>query len=136
MLACLPARLQRLAVLCGLALAASTAAAAATAPITSDQFAPGWQDAARPLFFHGPAWRSGTGNVWQVEPALAAGQYVLIERHGDKAEVVPGHQFHVDSDPNAKIELFVEAGYNDLASLPVKYLPTPGAAAPASTTAP
>ena len=101
-------------------LAAMSAVAAAT-PITSDQFAPGWQAHAQALIPMGPA-RSGDRDKWRVPGILSRGDYVLIKRVGDKAELI-GYRFSV-SGGNVEQTLFVWPGQGDVQALPVEDVPT------------
>ena len=104
-----------------LALLAATSACASTTPVTSDQFAPGWQAHARPLINMGVA-RVPDRTKWYVPAMLPRGDYVLVQRHGDKAEVINGYQFTVRPG-NADMYLFLTPGYGDVEALPVAYLP-------------
>jgi hypothetical protein len=110
-----------LATLAAIALLLAMSAAAAAEPITSDQFAPGWQDDARPLFMAG--FQRGTGrDKWYVPAILPRGDYVLIKRTGDKAELID-HRFSVTSD-NAKQYVFLEPGAGNVEAIPVRDVPS------------
>ena len=112
-----------LATLAAVALLVAMSAAAASEPVTSDRFAPGWQHDARPLFKVGI--QRGTGrDKWYVPAILPRGDYVLIKRVGDdKAELVD-YRFSVTSD-TAKQYVFLEPGVTgDIQAMPVRDLPS------------
>ena len=106
--------------LAAVVLLGAMSAVAASAPITSEQFAPGWQAHARSLINMGPT--SAARNKWYVPAILPRGDYVLIKRTGDTAELIDGNRFSVTSD-NAKQYLFIEPGAGDVQALPVADLP-------------
>ncbi len=103
-------------------LTAATACAAPTPPVTSDQFLPGWQAHAKPLFNMGPS-RDPVRNRWYVSPMLPAGQYLVVQREGAAAKVVDGYRFEVQPGAIADIYLFIESGYHDLEAVPVADVP-------------
>ena len=105
-----------------LSLLAAMSAAAASTPITSDQFAPGWQAHARPLINLGPT-RLADRDKYYVPGILARGDYVLVKRTGDKAELLEGHRFSVTSG-NERQYLFLSPGQGDVQALPVEDVPT------------
>ena len=104
-----------------LALLAVMSAAAASEPITSDQFAPGWQKDARPLINMGFS-RRGNRDRYYVPQILPRGDYVLIKRTGDKAEVIDGSRFQVTTDM-AKQYIFVDQGGGDVEAIPIEDVP-------------
>ena len=111
------------------ALLAATSAAAAAEPITSDQFAPGWQEHARPLFYGGMTREAGRDKLL-VPGILPTGEYVLIKRNGDKAELL-GQRITVHSGFE-KQYVFVDSGNSsNVEALPIADVPslkpTPGA---------
>ena len=110
-----------LGTLAAVALLAATSAAAASTPITSDQFAPGWQAHAKPLIPMGPT-RGLDRDKWRVPGILSRGDYVVVKRTGDKAELL-GYRFSVTSD-NAEQFLFLWPGQGDVEALPVADVPT------------
>ena len=111
-----------LAALAARALLVAMSAAAAAEPVTSDQFAPGWQADAKPLYFVGMQPQTGRDKYY-VPAILPRGEYVLIKRTGDKAELLD-HRFTVTSD-NAKQYLFLEPGYaGSVEAVPVRDVPT------------
>jgi len=119
---------RRLAASTFVAAALSTSAAAALAatgaavPITSDQFAPGWQSRAVHLFNEGPGIGPATTN-WFV-PALAPrGRYVLIDRKGDQAELIEGYRFEVDGNPTREIHMMLPPVYRDVQAIPLQDVP-------------
>jgi opacity protein-like surface antigen len=120
-----------LAALAAMALLVALSAAAAAEPVTSDQFAPGWQADARPLYLVGMQSRTGRDKYY-VPAILPRGEYVLIRRTGDKAELMD-YRFSVTSD-NAKQYLFLDPGYaGSVEAVPLRDVPSlrprPGAAA-------
>jgi len=120
-----------LAALAAMALLVAMSAAAAAEPVTSDQFAPGWQADAKPLYFVGMQPQTGRDKYY-VPAILPRGDYVLIRRTGDKAEVI-NYRFSVPSG-NVKQYLFVEPGIDgSVEAVPLRDVPglkpEPGAAA-------
>ncbi len=103
-----------------LALLAAMSAAAASTPITSDQFAPGWQAHARALIPLGPT-RIVDRDKYRVPGILPRGDYVVVKRTGDKAEVL-GYRFTVTS-ANVEQYLFLWPGQGDVEALPVEDVP-------------
>jgi hypothetical protein len=113
-------------------LAATSAAAASSAPITSDQFAAGWQGHATSLINMGimPA---TARTKWYVPAILRSGDYVLVNRTGDKAELIDGgYRFTVRSSGTNDVYLFLAPAYDDVQALPVADVPTLNAPTPAS----
>jgi hypothetical protein len=111
-----------LGTLAALALLAATSAAAASAPVTSDQFAPGWQTHAHALIFMGQA-RTVDRDKWYVPGILPRGEYVLVKRVGDKAELIDGYRFNVTS---ARVDqyLYLMPGQGEVQALPVADVPS------------
>ena len=109
-----------LGTLAALALLAASSAAAASTPVTSDQFAPGWQAHAQSLIPMGPT-RVVDRDKWRVPNNLPRGDYVLVKRTGDKAELI-GYRFSVTS-ANADQYLYVSPGQGDVQALPVEDVP-------------
>ncbi len=110
-----------LGTLAALALLAAMSAVAASEPITSDQFAPGWQAHARSLIPLGPA-RLVDRDKWYVPDILPRGNYVLVARTGDKAELINGYRFTVGFG-NVDQYLFLTPGYGDVQALPIDDVP-------------
>ena len=104
-----------------IALLAAMSAAAAAEPVTSDQFTPGWQSHARPLINMGFS-RLGDRNKYYVPAMLPRGDYVVIARSGDKAEVVDGYRFTVRSG-NADQYIYLTPGYTDVQAVPIDDIP-------------
>jgi hypothetical protein len=113
-----------LGTLAAVVLLAATSAAASSAPVTSDQFAPGWQAHAKPLMHMGT--RVVGRAKWYVPPMLPRGDYVLVQRDGDKAEVIDGYRFTVKGG-NADLYMYLTTDYSNVESLPVADLPAPTA---------
>ena len=110
--------------LIGAALAGAAAVAlAAAGAVTSDEFAPGWQGQSRALINSGPSRLDLAKTSWYVPGITGPGRYVLIERHGDKAELIDGYQFTVQSARNSEIHMILPAHYGNVEALPVKYVP-------------
>ena len=101
--------------------AMSAAAAAASEPVTSDSFAPGWQAHARPLINMGFSHR-GDRDRYYVPGILPRGDYVLVRRTGDKAELIEGYRFQVTSN-NAKQYIFLTPGYGEVEAVPIDDVP-------------
>ena len=104
-----------------IALLAAMSAAAAAEPLTSDQFAPGWQSRAQPLFNMGYS-RFGDRTKYYVPSVLPRGDYVLVGRSGDKDEVIDGYRFTVRPGNNDQY-IFLMPGYADVRALPVDDVP-------------
>ncbi len=103
-------------------MTAATAAAAAQPPVTSDSFAADWQSHAKGLIYIGSVGAGGQQS-WLVPPILRKGHYVVINRDGDKAELLQGYQFEVPSDGNLRIKLWLPTGYSNLEALPASDVP-------------
>ena len=110
-----------LGTLAALVLLSATSAAAASTPVTSDQFAPGWQAHARALIPLGPTRVTGR-DKYRVPGILPRGDYVVVKRTGDKAELL-GYRFTVTS-ANTDQYLFLWPGQGDVEALPVEDVPT------------
>ena len=110
-----------LGTLAALALLAAASAAASSTPITSDQFAPGWQAHARSLIPMGST-RLVDRDKWYVPAILPRGNYVLVTRTGDKAELIDGYRFTVGFG-NVDQYLFLTPGYSDVQALPIDDVP-------------
>jgi hypothetical protein len=89
--------------------------------VTDQQFAAGWQENARPLYNRGPGIAPGT-NKWWVPSLLPKGNYVLINRVGNGAELIDGFGFEVTSSVTREIYLMVPIGYNDVEAMDEKYV--------------
>ena len=109
-----------LAALAAMALLVAMSAAASE-PITSDKFAPGWQSDAHPLYRVGVQTMTGRDKYY-VPAILPRGDYVLISRNGDKAQVID-YRFTVPSG-NVKQYLFVEPGIEgSVEAVPLRDVP-------------
>ena len=118
--------------LAALALLAAMSAVAASTPVTSDQFAPGWQEHARPLINMGNA-HMVDRDKWYVPALLPRGEYVLVQRNGDKAEVIDGYRFTVKGFVDQY--LFLTPGYGHVEALPIADVPPLKAASPSGAAA-
>ena len=105
------------------ALACAAAAAPAATGLDSDQFAPGWQAHTRSLINAGPDPLYLAKTSWHVPGITPPGRYVLIERHGERAEVIQGYEFKVERARNSEIRMLLPAGYGDVEALPVEDVP-------------
>jgi len=111
-----------LAALAAMALLVAMSAAAASEPVTSEQFAPGWQAHARPLYRVGMQHMTGRDKYY-VPSILPRGDYVLIKRIGDKA-VLLDYRFSVTSE-NAEQYLFLDPVLGgDIEAVPVRDVPS------------
>ena len=111
-----------LGTLAALALLAATSAAAASTPLTSEQFAPGWQAHAKPLIHMGMS-RLVDKDKWYVPAILPRGEYVLVKREGDKAEVIDGYRFTVKAG-NSDQYMYLTPGYGEVEAVPIADIPT------------
>ena len=111
-----------LGTLAALALLAATSAAAASTPRTSDQFTPGWQAHAKPLIRMGMSRIIGR-DKWYVPAILPRGEYVLVKREGDKAEVIEGYRFTVKPG-NSDLYMYLTPGYGEVEAVPIADIPT------------
>ena len=111
-----------LGTLAALILLAAMSAVAASTPVTSDQFAPGWQQHARPLINMGFAHRVDKDR-WYVPAILPRGEYVLVRRNGDQAELIDGVRFTVRGNIE-KQYLFLAPGAGDVEAIPVEDVPS------------
>ena len=110
------------------ALAASLSACAGapqqTGPVKKIEFAAGWSEHAKPLFFHGMG-RDPGYTIWQVPNNLPRGTYRVIERKsgpaGEMAELLDGQRFEVDA-VNKDIFLNIETGHAHPEALDEKYI--------------
>jgi len=103
-------------------LLAAASAVAASEPVASDQFTPGWQAHARPLFNLGPAMRVPGRDRYEMPGILATGDYVLVRRKGDKAELINTSIITVRGG-NEKQYIFLDAGIGQVEALPVADVP-------------
>jgi hypothetical protein len=109
-------------------LAGGSLALAAQQPVTSEQFAPGWQQQARSLINRGP--RPGTPldrvgmNNWYVPANLPRGHYLVVERRRDGvAEVIDGYQFEITADPVRDVHILLPLRYSDVMAIPSALVP-------------
>lgn len=104
-------------------LGAAAAMAAAT-PITSDQFAPGWQAHAQGLINRGASALDLSKTRWYVPANTPPGEYVLVERRGDTAEVIDGYRFKVTrGDVAREINMIVPQSYGNVEAVPLADVP-------------
>ena len=103
-------------------------ALASPGPITSEQFAPEWQQHTRSLINRGPLPgtpldRAGS-NTWYVPANLPRGHYLVVERRDNgAAELIDGYQFDVTSDPVRDIHLVLPLRYGDVQAIPAEFVP-------------
>ena len=105
-----------------IALLAAMSAVAAAEPVTSDQFTPGWQAHSRPLINMGFS-RQGDRQRYYVPAILPRGDYVLVTRTGDKAEVIDGYRFTVKAGTEDQY-IFVTPGYSNVEAVPLDDVPS------------
>jgi len=119
------ARIACAAALAAAGLASAPAVFAAADPVTSEHFAPGWQAESKALINRGPATRNGRPGtvVWKVPANLARGHYLVINRQGDKAEVINGYSFDITSTAYRDINVTVPSGYGYVEALPERFVP-------------
>jgi hypothetical protein len=103
-------------------LLVAASAVAASEPLTSDQFAPGWQAHARPLFNLGPAMRVPGRDRYMMPGILPNGDYVLVRRQGDKAEVLDTGVVTMHGGIE-KQYVFLDAGVGEVEALPLADVP-------------
>ena len=101
---------------------AAMSAVAASTPVTSAQFAPGWQAHAKPLINMGFSTLPNR-DKWYVPPTLARGDYVLVQRSGDTAEIIQGYRFTV-SDGTSDQYIFLAPGLGEVEAIPVSDVPS------------
>ena len=82
------------------------------------------------MFFHGFT-ASGGRDRYEVPGILAAGEYVLVSRKGDKAQVIGGQRITVPGG-NVRQFVFLDSGLGDVQILPVADVPTLDAKKPAA----
>ena len=104
-------------------LLAAASAVAAAEPITSDQFAPGWQAHAKPLFFLGPSVHMAGRDRYEMPGILPSGNYVLVQRKGDKAQLLNTSIITVHGG-NERQYVFLDTGGERVEALPVADVPT------------
>jgi len=104
-------------------LLAAASAVAAAEPVTSDQFAPGWQAHARPLFNLGPSMHMAGRDRYEMPGILASGDYVLVQRKGDKVTLVNTGIVTVHGG-NERQYVFLDVGSAEVEALPVADVPT------------
>jgi hypothetical protein len=106
-------------------LAAGSAAFAAADPIGSEHFVAGWQSQTHAMINRGVTTAPGRApmTVWYVPPNLPRGHYLVINRTGDKAEVINGYAFDIDSDSYRDINVFLPQGYGYVEALPDRFVP-------------
>lgn len=112
------------------ALLAAASAVAAAEPITSDQFAPGWQAHAKPLFYQGMAAAAGR-DKYEMPGILPTGEYVLVARKGDKTQLVDRQRITVRSGFERQF-VFLDPGLGEVLAVPVADVPTLDARRPAA----
>lgn len=104
------------------ALLSAMHAVAAAEPVGSDQFAPGWEAHAKPLYLQGPMSMSGR-DEWYLPSVLPKGEYVLVHRRGDKVELVQGVRIQVNPG-NVDQYVFLDPGMGDVEALPLADVPS------------
>jgi hypothetical protein len=115
-------------VLAAASLMGGALALASPGPITSEQFAPEWQQHTRSLINRGPL--PGTPidrigmNTWYVPSNLPRGHYLVVQRRDDGvAELIDGYQFEVTADPMRDIHVFLPLRYTNVQAIPAEFVP-------------
>jgi hypothetical protein len=98
-----------------------TTAAAAAEPVTSDRFAPGWQDKSQSLYLRGRT-RDGR-DAWALPDRLPRGHYVLVGKEDGRVVVLQGSGFDIDTIGNVKRTMFVRGGVTDVMAVPADMVP-------------
>jgi len=113
------------AALAAAGLASVPAVLAAGDPVSSEHFAPGWQSETTPLINRGIATRNGRPGtvVWKVPANLPRGHYLVINRTGDRAEVINGYAFDITSTAYRDINVTIPTGYGYVEALPERFVP-------------
>lgn len=93
-------------------------------------FAAGWQEHSRPLYYLGPGPTAGS-TVWMVSGLTPRGSYQVISRQGDRARLVEGHRFEVDSTVNKEVRLILPSGVTGVEALDERYVLSRAPAKPA-----
>ena len=106
-----------------IALLVAASAVAADEPAASDHFAPGWQAHAKPLFNLGPAPLVPGRTRYELPGYLPHGNYVVVQRKGDKAELLDTSVITVGGGLEHHY-VFLEAGLGDVEALPVSDVPS------------
>ncbi len=92
-------------------------------PDHSSRFSADWREHTRAMFNTG---RGPGGNIaWEVPAILSRGEYRLLERHGNGAEVIPGQRVKIDGAINKKIYVMLPMGYSQVEVLDEKYILDP-----------
>jgi hypothetical protein len=100
-----------------------TTAAAAAEPVTSDRFAPGWQDKSQSLYLRGRT-RDGR-DAWALPDRLPRGHYVLVGKEDGRIVAIQGSSFDVDTIGFVKRTMFVPSGITDVMAVPADMVPAP-----------
>jgi hypothetical protein len=119
------ARIACAAALAAAGLAPAPAAFAAGDPIGSEHFASGWQSATTPLINRGIAAGNGRPGtmIWKVPANLPRGHYLVIDRQGDRAELINGYSFDITSAAYRDINVSIPSGYGYVEALPERFVP-------------
>jgi len=115
--------LKRALTLSALAAAAAigTPVMADTGPITSAQFAPGWEQHVTPLINRGIGPAATT--VWYVPGSVPKGHYYVVNREGDGARLIDGYAVTVTSDPERQITVVLPQYYGYVELVPSSDVP-------------
>lgn len=84
-------------------------------------FAPGWQEHTSPMFNLGPGPTAGS-TVWLVSGLLPRGNYEVISRQGDRAQLLDGHQFEVDGSVYKEIRIILPFASGRVEALDQRYV--------------
>lgn len=102
----------------------ATAATADTSSITSEQFAAGWQQRAKPLINRGPGPGPSATTIWYVPGSVPKGHYYVVNREGDGARLIDGYAVTITSDPERRISVVLPQYYGDVQIVPSSDVPS------------
>jgi|KBSMisStaDraftv2_1062788.scaffolds.fasta_scaffold1589405_1 hypothetical protein len=122
-LSSLIARCASAAAVAAACLASAPAVLAAADPVDSDHFAQGWQAESHAMINRGTTIRTNTPmTAWYVPANLPRGHYFVIDRKGDKAELVQGYTFDITTSAYREINVMLPVGYDHVEALPERFV--------------
>ncbi|WP_269531802.1 hypothetical protein [Chitinimonas sp. BJYL2] len=81
----------------------------------------GWEKQTHPLFHDGPGISPGTF-AWRVPAILPRGNYRIVSRHGDKAELIDGYRFEIDGSVFKEIRLMLPSPHTGVEAIKEEYV--------------
>jgi hypothetical protein len=69
--------------------------------------------------------------MWMVSGLTPRGHYRVISRQGDRAKLLDGHRFEVDSTVNKEIRIILPSGARGIEALDERYVLSQAPAKPA-----